>query len=72
MRIRSPQMTALLAIVVLALSVLLVATPKAKVIPAHAASAQNNAADQIEFTKIVPANPSTSPYWAPLTGDGSN
>jgi hypothetical protein len=64
-------MTALLAIVVLALSVLLVATPKAKVIPARAASAQNNA-DQIEFTKIVPANPSTSPYWAPLTGDGSN
>jgi hypothetical protein len=64
-------MTALLAIVVLALSVLLVATPKAKVIPARAAGASNNA-DQIEFTKIVPANPSTSPYWAPATGDGSN
>jgi hypothetical protein len=64
-------MTALLAIVVLALSVLLVATPKAKVIPARAADASNKA-DQIEFTKIVPANPGTSPYWAPLTGDGSN
>jgi hypothetical protein len=64
-------MTALLAIVVLALSVLLVATPKAKVIPARAAGTPNKA-DQIEFTKIVPANPSTSPYWAPLTGDGSN
>jgi hypothetical protein len=64
-------MTALLAIVALGLSVLLVATPKAKVIPARAADASNKA-DQIEFTKIVPANPGTSPYWAPLTGDGSN
>ena len=71
MRLRSPQMTAFLAIVVLGLSVLLVATPKAKVIPARAAGASNNA-DQIEFAKIVPANPSTSSYWAPLTGDGSN
>jgi hypothetical protein len=64
-------MTALLAIVALGLSVLLVATPKAKVMPARAADALNNA-DRIEFTKIVPANPSTSSYWAPLTGDGSN
>jgi hypothetical protein len=71
MRLRSRQMTSLFIIVALGLSVLLVATPKAKVIPARAASAQNNV-DQIEFTKIVPANPSTSPYWAPLTGDGSN
>jgi hypothetical protein len=71
MRLRSPQMTSLFIVVALGLSVLLVATPKAKVIPARAAGAQNNV-DQIEFTKIVPANPSTSPYWAPLTGDGSN
>jgi hypothetical protein len=71
MRVRSPQMTALLIIVALGLSVLLVATPKAKVIPARAADASNEA-DQIEFTKIVPANPGTSPYWSPLTGDGSN
>jgi hypothetical protein len=71
MRLRSPQMTALLVIVTLGLSVSLVATPKAKVIPARAAGAANNA-DQIEFIKIVPANPSTSSYWAPLTGDGSN
>ena len=71
MRLRSPQMTALLAIAVLGLSVLLVATPKAKVIPARAADATNKA-EQIEFTKIVPANPGTSPYWAPATGDGSN
>jgi hypothetical protein len=71
MRRRSRQMTSLFIVVALGLSVLLVATPKAKVIPAHAADASNKA-DQIEFTKIVPANPSTSPYWAPLTGDGSN
>jgi hypothetical protein len=71
MRLRSPQMTALGIIVALGLSVLFVATPKAKVIPARAADASNNA-DRIEFTKIVPADPSTSPYWAPLTGDGSN
>jgi hypothetical protein len=71
MRIRSPQMTALLVIVALGVSVLLVATPKAKVIPARVADVSTNA-DRIEFTKIVPANPSTSPYWAPLTGDGSN
>jgi hypothetical protein len=71
MRLRSPQMTSLFIIVALGLSVLVVATPKAKVIPARAADASNKA-DQIEFTKIVPANPSTSPYWAPLTGDGSN
>lgn len=71
MRLRSPQMTALLVIVALGVSVLLVATPKAKVIPARAADVSTNA-DRIEFTKIVPANPSTSPYWAPLTGDGSN
>jgi hypothetical protein len=71
MRLRSPQMTSLFIVVALGLSVLLVATPKAKVIPARAADASNNA-DRIEFTKIVPANPSTSLYWAPLTGDGSN
>jgi maltose-binding protein MalE len=71
MRLRSPQMSALLVIVALGLSVLVVATPKAKVIPARAAGAPNTA-DQIEFTKIVPANPSMSPYWAPATGDGSN
>jgi hypothetical protein len=71
MRLRSPQMTALLVIVALGLSVSLVATPKAKVIPSRAADASNNA-DRIEFTKIVPANPSTSSYWAPLTADGSN
>jgi hypothetical protein len=71
MRIRSPRMTALLVIVALGLSVLLVATPKAKVIPARAADVSNNA-DPIEFTKIVPANPGTSPYWAPAIGDGSN
>jgi hypothetical protein len=70
MRLRSPQMTALLVIVALGLSVSLVAT-KAKVIPARAADVSNNA-DLVEFTKIVPANPSTSSYWAPLTGDGSN
>jgi hypothetical protein len=64
-------MSYLFIVVALGLSVLVVATPKAKVIPARAADASNNA-DQIEFTKIVPANPSTSPYWAPLTGDGSN
>jgi hypothetical protein len=68
---RSPQMTALLVIVALGLSVLLVATPKATVITTRAADASNNA-DRIEFTKIMPANPSTSSYWAPLTGDGSN
>jgi hypothetical protein len=71
MRLRSPQMTALLVIVALGLSVLLVATPKAKVIPVRAADTSNKT-DQIEFTKIVPANPGTSSYWAPLTGDGSN
>ena len=71
MRLRSPQMTSLFVVVALGLSVLLVATPKAKVIPARVADASNNA-DRIEFTKIVPANPSTSSYWAPLTGDGSN
>jgi hypothetical protein len=71
MRLRSPQMASLFIVVVLGLSVLLVATPKAKVIPARAADVSNKA-DQIEFTKIVPANPGTSPYWAPLTGDGSN
>ena len=71
MRLRSPQMTSLFIVVALGLSVLVVATPKAKVIPARAADAPNKA-DQIEFTKIVPANPSTSSYWAPLTGDGSN
>jgi hypothetical protein len=71
MRIRSRQMTALFAIVALGLSVALAATPKAKVVPALAADAPTKA-DQIEFTKIVPANPSTSAYWAPLTGDGSN
>ena len=71
MRLRSPQMTSLFIVVALGLSVLLVATPKAKVIPARAADTSNKA-DQIEFTKIVPANPSTSAYWAPLTGDGSN
>jgi hypothetical protein len=64
-------MTSLFIVVALGLSVLVVATPKAKVIPARAADASNKA-DQIEVTKIVPANPSTSPYWAPLTGDGSN
>jgi hypothetical protein len=64
-------MTALLVIVALGLSVALVATPKAKVIPVRAVDASNKA-DQIELTKIVPANPGTSPYWAPLTGDGSN
>jgi hypothetical protein len=64
-------MTALLVIVALGLSVLVVATPKARVIPARAADASNNA-DRIESTKIVPANPGTSPYWAPATGDGSN
>lgn len=67
---RSPQMTALLVIVALGLSVSLVAT-KAKVIPVRAAGASNNAGP-VEFTKIVPANPGTSSYWAPLTGDGSN
>jgi hypothetical protein len=71
MRLRTPQMTALLVIVALGLSVSLVATPKAKVIPARAADASNEAG-RIEFTKIVPADPSTSSYWAPLTGDGSN
>ena len=71
MRVRSPQMTSLFIVVALGLSVLLVATPKAKVIPAPAVG-ESNKADQIEFTKIVPANPSTSSYWAPLTGDGSN
>ena len=71
MRLRSPQMTALLVIVALGLSGLFVATPKAKVIPARAASAANTA-DQIEIAKIVPANPAMSPYWAPATGDGSN
>jgi hypothetical protein len=71
MRLRSPQMTALLVIVALGLSISLVAAPKAKVIPARAADASNNV-DRIEFTKIVPADPSTSSYWAPLTGDGSN
>jgi hypothetical protein len=71
MRLRSPQMTALLVIVALGLSVLVVATPKAKVIPARAADAPNKV-DQIEFMKIVPANPSTGSYWSPLTGDGSN
>jgi Na+/H+-dicarboxylate symporter len=64
-------MTSLFIAVALGLSVLLVATPKAKVTPARAADASNKAG-QIEFTKIVPANPSTSSYWAPLTGDGSN
>jgi hypothetical protein len=63
-------MTSLFIVIALGLSVLVVATPKAKVIPARAADAPK--ADQIEFTKIVPANPSTSSYWAPLTGDGSN
>jgi hypothetical protein len=71
MRLRSPQMTSLFIVVALGLSVLVVATPKAKVIPAHAADVPNKA-DRIEFAKIVPANPSTSSYWAPLTGDGSN
>ena len=71
MRLRSPQMSALLVIVALGLSVLVVATPKAKVIPARATGAANTA-DQIEFVKIVPANPGMSPYWAPATGDGSN
>jgi hypothetical protein len=71
MRLRTPQMASLFIVVALGLSVLLVATPKAKVIPARAADASNNAG-QVEFTKIVPANPSTSAYWAPLTGDGSN
>ena len=71
MRLRSPQMTSLFIVVALGLSVLLVATPKAKVIPARAADASNSA-DRIEFTKIVPANPGTSLDWAPLTGDGSN
>jgi hypothetical protein len=71
MRIRSPQLTALLAIVALGVSVSLVAAPKAKVIPTRAADASNNA-DRIEYTRIVPANPGTSPDWAPLTGDGSN
>ena len=71
MRLRSPQMTALLVIVALGLSVLLVATPRAKGIPTRAVDVSSKA-DRIEFTKIVPANPSTSPYWAPLTGDGSN
>jgi hypothetical protein len=64
-------MSALLVIVALGLSVLVVATPKATVIPARAAGAPNTA-DQIEFAKIVPANPGASPYWAPATGDGSN
>ena len=71
MRLRSPQMTSLFIVVALGLSVLVVATPKAKVIPARAAGASNNA-EQIEFTRIVPADPSKSSYWAPLTGDGSN
>ena len=71
MRLRSPQMTSLFIVVALGLSVLAVATPKAKVIPARAADASNSV-DRIEFTKIVPANPSTSSYWAPATGDGSN
>jgi hypothetical protein len=60
-------MSALLVIVALGLSVLVVAT----VIPARAAGAPNTA-DQIEFAKIVPANPGSSPHWAPATGDGSN
>jgi hypothetical protein len=64
-------MSALLVIVALGLSVLVVATPKAKVIPARVAGAPNTAG-QIEFTKIVPANPGMGPYWAPATGDGSN
>jgi hypothetical protein len=71
MRLRPPQMTALLVIVALGLSVLLVATPNATIIPPRASNASNNA-DRVEFTKIVPANPGASPHWAPLTGDGSN